>query len=412
MKKLIFTITMLLLLTKTVYAKEYNFDYDVCLNGCDYKSLYDVNNSLLNLDTPLPDDTFIINIYIAEGTYIEDNYVSFSLPENVNLNIIGKGINNTTLVLNNGNSNINSYGDYISISNISIKGGLRLDSSNISLKNIDIEAERNDSINIIVDCGSRVPEKIQLDNVNVKKSYKNGTAFYYLIFYGTGHEITIKNSKLLADTSIKYYSYNNKLPSCGCYGWDFSAFDRGTLDHQIYVENSELNKIYAYRAKEDSQIAVLLSDNNKLNLGTNRDDVLVEEQYGKIVLGVNKNINIKISENLDNNIKDIFKDLADNIDWENLDYKIEDETIVKYENGQFIPLKVGETNVIINNQNTRYNLNIVVYDDVVTEDEEKEDIPKEENPNTKTSSIIVSVILMIIGVICFIINYKKLKWLN
>lgn len=404
MKKIIYFVLMLFTFVSITYAKEYT--YNIC-DTCEYSSLGALSHDYYTITDSLNDGD-IINVYLKSGEYKETDYLSFYTysKKNIKLIINGEGVDKTTISLS---AVINFEKEDVEIHNLQIitDAFLYFRSPNITLENLKISSNTTDPqvrlIEVIVDCGYKyLPGKITINNVDATISSTDSAAFYYNVYHGTGHEITINNSNLNADYSIYYESYEKENAGCGCYNNDDSRFDVGTLAEQIYVSNSELNKVYAYREKDDNQIGVLLASTNKMNLGTDRENVLIEEENGKIVYEIIDEINMKLTENLNSQILNIFSQNNDILDYNNANVTIQYNDIVNYENNTFTALKVGSTAVNIKNNNTLYTITINITDGNV----EGKDY---QNPNTKDISLFLF-IFFIISIVTISIALKKLKY--
>lgn len=392
MKKIIYGVFILLLSVGVVYAQEYT--YEIC-EDCTYTSL----SSLYNLLYNIPSDS-VVHITIGEGEY---NFSSTSFQTNnsgVTMDIQGSGVDKTIINM----PAIFFHVDNVMLSDMTFhftdpNWGLRFYSSNVELERLNINANDNALVIHSDICYNKsIPNEVHINDVEVQTTNSDSVALLYSFQYGTGHKIFINHSTLDSPYSIFYeYLNDSSYYVCGCYSYDADRFNVGELDYQIYVENSTLNKIYAYRAKDDRQVAVFLSDTNTMNLGGDRNEVLLEEEFGKIIFEVKKQIQIDIHEDLHGLVLGVFTENGDTLDFSNIDYTIEDESVIKYQDGKFIPLRVGKTNIVVKNGNTQYVLGVTITE---------EDLPKEENPNTKDLTYVLFGLFLLSSLLFFIVKRR------
>lgn len=110
---------------------------------------------------------------------------------------------------------------------------------------------------------------------------------------------------------------------------------------------------------------------------------------------------IKITEKID--LKTLF-----DVDLSEANWSIDDTSILKIENKEIIPLKVGTTTITTRIDNIDYLVNITV--EAVPNKEEEEDEQEEQKPNPETIDIVlIAGLLFITSLIVFTILVKKKK---
>lgn len=101
---------------------------------------------------------------------------------------------------------------------------------------------------------------------------------------------------------------------------------------------------------------------------------------------------LRMSDKKNTDLRNFFPDFTGNVKW-----FVSDESIIRIDNNNIIPLKVGETDVIGSDENSSYKLRVkVVADDLLT------------NPNTYVNFLPIFIILLI-GTGYFIISKKTKK---
>lgn len=115
-------------------------------------------------------------------------------------------------------------------------------------------------------------------------------------------------------------------------------------------------------------------------IGLNAGNVVIEH-------ALTKNINLKDGKQ---DITKLFEDIASDINW-----SVENDKILKIEDGKIVPLKAGTTKITGEKDNDAYVLTITVLDE-------------QENPNTK--DIVIAIIACAItAIFIFIVVYDKYK---
>lgn len=95
------------------------------------------------------------------------------------------------------------------------------------------------------------------------------------------------------------------------------------------------------------------------------------------------------------NINELFPDIKENINWE-----VQDPTILKIESNQIIPLKAGKTMIEATEKNNTYQLDIIIENEII------------ENPQTGNNYILLIVILLFSFIIIITYGIQKAKTSN
>lgn len=218
----------------------------------------------------------------------------------------------------------------------------------------------------------------------------NGDILYSKIIKGRGEVISIKNKDngyyivvSLRDKNIEEVNNENTGNYLLKYDYDFNIKDSVELEnYSLYVNDIK------------------------------NEGVIVQDNWGYFINYVSKTSNIK-EENVvllkkdKRTLANLFKDTDLDVTDKTLNWKIADESIVKIEEGEIIPLAVGETTISTVQKRIDYVVNVKVTE----EDLPKGDIPSQvneilTNPKTSTPIIMVIVVITIMAIIS-IRNIKK-----
>jgi surface protein len=195
----------------------------------------------------------------------------------------------------------------------------------------------------------------------------------------SSNEIAFNKNLSILRLSGKYDSISTSL---GNYDYYWYNIDNNTLYRHAFNNDPFYNHLKTLQDWEPA--TYIRPDNNPTPSVFNN----------KYIVPVEENITINIRENENTKLSDIFPKLLTTD--EDIEWTVADSSIVKIENGDIIPLKVGETDVTTQIQSQDFKLHVTVID-----------VPSLWN-NPKTGDkffIILAVILIGFGIGTFI--YKK-----
>lgn len=151
------------------------------------------------------------------------------------------------------------------------------------------------------------------------------------------------------------------------------------------VNNAALDLFFDYQTKWSKPIV----RSNDLESTAN----VVERNNGNIYIEAGAEDTLKLNVDLEKNISEYFKDIIPNGSVLG-DWFIEDESILKVENGKIIPLKAGTTAIYSVIDNNVYSVYITVTDDMV-------------NPGTGGSIHNVILLIVVLSLIALILHLKR-----
>lgn len=210
------------------------------------------------------------------------------------------------------------------------------------------------------------------DTYFCEKDYKDGYKFRINEFYSTDELFT---------PSVKIYDSNGNLVKELFSKVNARIFNVDFKDNKILVNYAYYDGIAAQEPDYYDNYYYDYSSTKHLYV----DIYDITKDYADKVI-------LKLSSEKYKNLKNFFPDFGDDIKW-----YISDDSILKIENNNIIPLKVGETEIIGSDSNRSYKLKVVVV---------AEDLMN--NPNTH-SNLIPIIIILIIGSGYFVYYKKKIK---
>ncbi len=308
--------------------------------------------------------------------------------------------------------------DRATLNNLEVEGSLRL-SDPTSVEDIEVKGQ------IIISQKENVEESYTFKNINIDANNKPyGLSFVYEACRGNDtnyglENVTIKNASVSAiyrmrntkNLLIKNSDLSDNACSIHLETLDLGYCDMGYTNRfkpELKLLDFSVNANNPDTVIQNSKVCCALS--RKGNIASYHDDINITGQSPISIMYFDKTntwtkpISRGEEENdnvieLDNNIilieqtnKDIislnvekevdlskyFNSLVSDIEW-----TVEDESILTIQNGKIIPKKIGETNIIGRSDKDAYYLNIK--------------ITEERNPNTVTN------LKVIIGLICLLL---------
>ena len=404
MRKYIYTLITLLLIPMLVNAE--TLEYNICKSGCEYSSFDEIRNHSNGILNEVGEEVF--------STY--DVIINFKDSETYEAEGFGYGIvNSLTINGNNANITINSF-------EINLINKVTLDSLNIKTKYFNILGKYDDS---------RLGNPEYNEYKNNVFNINNCSINTNILYFATG-VFNISNSSLnsfiafnlLCDVNIE----NNSLSPIFAYiGGDDSIW----YDTNIYININDLekNKKIVRTLYTEENMDVLLTKYPELNESDGELDKyffievpLTEEHINN---GITKTNNIFIKQEVSKIIKantnisefegEFVNTYEDSIGYDDIkdlsiEWKSENQSIAKLDNGVIIPVNPGNVDLVGTRGNDIYTIHLTVEKETIPEKIDKMTI-KVPITGSKVKAwvlIVGGILLGIIG-ICVYMLIKRRK---